>query len=393
MLRRPTRDKPPAPPPVFSAALHIAVVDSGDVLTTRLTELFADLPVVHVDHVDDAIKGAIGPTVVVIGPDAMSEATLLRVEELRDIAPAPSLCVVLAVARMSTGVLRRALRAGISDVASATSDEELTDVIRRATSRVKQALPSDAIAAAPGRIVAVFSPKGGVGTTTVAVNLANTPRSDGRPHVIVDADLPFGDVAVSLGIDPSSSLADATGPDLDLVRLRSLFSHQEGRDVLALAAPADPARAELITAADVVRTLELCRQFASLVVVDTASAFDDVTLAVLEVADDIVLVAGTDVASVKNARIALQTMRQLDVASDRIQLVLNRVPSHPTLSVADIEKALGHKAACIAEDAAVTKASDRATAVVVERPRAAASRALAQLAERLGLSSASAPAA
>ena len=87
------------------------------------------------------------------------------------------------------------------------------------------------------------------------------------------------------------------------------------------------------------------------------------------------LVSTTDVASVKNAKVALQTLKQLDVAPGRITLVLNRVPNHPALTVADIEKALGLKAVCIPEDAAVSKATHRAAVVVVESPKAGASRA------------------
>ncbi|MEY2468333.1 MAG: pilus assembly protein CpaE [Actinomycetota bacterium] len=385
MFARPSRAA--RPEPTAAPGLRIAVVELDGDLTARVAALFPEHATEHVQHVDDAIKGVFGPTVVVIGPDAMSEATLQRIEELRDIAPSPSLCVVLAVPKISTAVLRRALRAGISDVADSTSDTELFDVLERAMARVQTILAPGGVDAPAGRVVAVFSPKGGVGTTTVAVNLAASPRVDLRPHMIIDADLPFGDVAVSLSLDPKNSLADATGSDLDTARLKGLLQRSSSDETLALVAPADPSRAELISAADVGRAIELSRQLASLIVVDTAAAFDDVTLAVLEHADDVVLVSTTDVASVKNAKIALQTLKQLDVAPGRITLVLNRVPSHPALPVADIEKALGLKAVCIPEDAAVAKATHRAAAVVVESPKAGASRAYARLSDQLGLSS------
>lgn len=385
MLGRSARGVRPTPAPV--PTLRIAVVEHDGALTAQLVGLFPEYAIDQCRHVDDAIKTAIGPTVVVIGPEAMGEATLQRVEELHDLAPSPTLCVVLVAARLSTGVLRRALRAGISDVTDGRSETELLDVIQRAITRVHNVAAPGGVDEVDGRVIAVFSPKGGVGTTTVAVNVAASPRLDARPHILIDADLPFGDVAVSLGLDPKNSLADAAGSDLDAARLKGLFSHKPGNETLALVAPADPARSELVTAADVARTIDLCRDIGSVVIVDTASAFDDVTLAVLEHADDVLLVIGTDIASVKNAKIALQTLHQLDVTPDQITLVLNRVESHSPLSVGDIEKALGLKAICIPDDAAVAKAAHRATAVVLESPRAASSRAFQRLTECLGLDS------
>jgi len=270
--------------------LRIVVVENDGPLADRLGGLFPAYAVTRVGHVDDAIKAAHSPTVVVVGPDSVTEDTLQRVEVLREIAPSSALTVVLVVPRMSTGVLRRALRAGVSDVAAETvSDDELSDVLRRAAARIEQVTRvATGANSTRGRIVAVFSPKGGAGTTTVAVNFAASIPGDTSP-IVVDADLPFGDVAITLGLDPSNSLADATGSDLDLARLRGLLAHDAGSGLRALAAPADPARSEVVMAADVARTLELCCDLSPFVVVDTSAAFDDVTLSVLDRADDVII--------------------------------------------------------------------------------------------------------
>jgi pilus assembly protein CpaE len=129
-------------------------------------------------------------------------------------------------------------------------------------------------------------------------------------------------------------------------------------------APPDPARAEVITAADVTRTIELCRQISPLVVIDTSSAFDEVTLSILDQADDVVVVASTDVTSVKNAKVALDTLHRLGVAPSHIFLVLNRVPARPLLAINDVERVLGLKAHCIPEDEAVAESAHAGRALV-----------------------------
>jgi pilus assembly protein CpaE len=382
IFSRSSRDQAAAP--ATSGAPRLVIVEGGEgTLTERLALSCPDFDLDQVHHVDDAIKGVVGPTIVVLGPDASNSSTLDRVEELRDLSASSDLTVVLAVAKITTPLLRRALRAGISDVVDIAVRHDLEDALRRVASRAAQRLVTESVGNRRGRVVAVFSPKGGVGTTTIAINLA--ARRGATPNVIVDTDLPFGDVAICLGVEPGNSLADATGSDLDLARLETLLRAAGGGEIRALVAPSDPARAEVITAADVQRALDLCREIANVVVVDTASAFDDITLGVLEMADEILIVTTPDVASVKNVKIALQTMNQLGIDADRVRVVINRVPTHPSLRVADIEKALSVTATSIPEDAAVGKATFHGVPVVTEAPRAPAAKALNRLADDLRL--------
>ncbi len=378
MFNRSARERDEAKPPAPGAGPRLVVVEAHGMLTDRLVATCPDFAIDQVSHVDDAIKGALGPTIVVLGPDASNSMTLDRVEELAELSPTPGLTVILVANKITTALLHRALRAGISDVVSPTSTSDLEEAIQRVASRSALHHLSN-VQDTRGRLIAVFSPKGGVGTTTVAINLAAQRVPGGANNVIVDADLPFGDVAISLGLEPSNSLADATGSDLDVPRLASLFATPKGADIRALAAPSEPAQAELITAHDVLRTLDLCRDIAPMVVVDTASAFDDITLAVLEAADDIVIVASAELAAIKNVKIALQTMRQLGLSESRMHVVLNRVPAHPGLRSADIERALGISTLSIPEDGAVSKAALHGVPVVVEAPKAGVTRALARL--------------
>ncbi|MEY2419189.1 MAG: pilus assembly protein CpaE, partial [Actinomycetota bacterium] len=287
--------------------------------------------------------------------------------------------VLLVVQSMSTSILRQAMRAGVSDVLPAScKDPELADLVRSGMDRVELLSASDQ---GRGRVVAVFSPKGGAGTTTIAVNLAIAAAASGAgpSPILVDADLPFGDVAITLGLDPSNSLADATGADIDQARLRGLLVTETASGLRTLLAPADPARAEVITSADVIRTLELCRQIAPLVVVDTSSAFDEVTLSILDQADDVIVVASPDVTTVKNAKVALDTLHRLGVGQAHTYLVLNRVLPKPLLPVGDVERVLGLKAHSIPEDASAAEAA-HAGRPLVRDPKSKAAKAIAALA-------------
>src|SRR5205085_10864919 len=152
--------------------LRVVVVEGDGELTERLVTTCAEFDLDQVNHVDDAIKGALGPTIVVLGPDASTSGTLDRVEELRDLSPVNDLTVVVAVWKITTALLRRSLRAGISDVVDLNEPDDLEHALRRIASRAAQRSISVSGASRRGRVIAVFSPKGGVGTTTVAINLA-----------------------------------------------------------------------------------------------------------------------------------------------------------------------------------------------------------------------------
>jgi pilus assembly protein CpaE len=351
------RERDDAAVPAASSAVQVVVVEDEPLLVERISRLFGSFEVKRVGHVDDAIKTARQPTVVVVAPDHASAETLERIDTLRHVDTAAFVTVLLIVESMSTTILRQAMRSGVSDVLPAgCKDAELADLVRSGIERVEH-VGSGGDGNGRGRVVAVFSPKGGAGTTTVATNLAIAASRPGSSPILVDADLPFGDVAITLGLDPTQSLADATGADMDQQRLRSLLVSESVSGLRTLLAPADPARAEVITAADVTRTLELCRQAAPLVVVDTSSAFDEVTLSILDQADDVVVVSAPDVVSVKNAKVALDTLHRLGVGQSHTFLVLNRVPAKPLLAVGDVERVLGLKAHCVPEDEAVADAA------------------------------------
>ncbi|MBU1866582.1 MAG: AAA family ATPase [Actinobacteria bacterium] len=236
-----------------------------------------------------------------------------------------------------------------------------------------------------GRVITVMAGKGGSGKTITATNLAAalTERLGEDKVVIVDADLQFGDVALMLQIDPSRTIVDAaaiidelTEPRLDAILLR----HDSGLRVMP--APLVPAGADKIGPKDVVRVVEMLRGMYSFVVVDTAPIFDDGLITLLEHSDDVLLVVDMDLPSVKNAKIALDTLRAIGFDTGKVHLTVNRANSKARLDLAELERALGEKvAASIPSDRLIPQSVNEGVPAVTFSPRSRVAKAFYTLAE------------
>jgi len=275
----------------------------------------------------------------------------------------PTAAVVMMSVQGEADYLRRSMLAGAREfLVKPFSSDELTASIRQVWSRERDkqsriAAPIAAAAAAgggsggapggePGIVVAVFSPKGGVGRTTIAVNLAVAAASlGGRRVALMDASFQFGDVGVLLNLNPkNTSIADLAAQlesgepdDLD----NYVINHSSG--VRVLLAPSSPEQAELITAAHARRVVERLRVEHDLVVVDCPSSFNDATLAILDSADLILTLLSLEITSIKNMRLFLEVAEQLGYPPGKIRLVLNRADSTLGIRVADVEHSIGRK--------------------------------------------------
>jgi pilus assembly protein CpaE len=195
------------------------------------------------------------------------------------------------------------------------------------------------------QVIAIHGAKGGVGTTSVAVNLAVALRKlSGERIVVVDASLQAGDVAVALNLMASTGIDDLlphmNGLDADLLN-KVLVTHSSG--VRALLAPRDLERAEAIGADELRRILAFLAGHFDYVVLDTAPVLDAAGLAALDHADQIVLVTTPDVPSLKNAGRFLQLSRRLGYPAEKIALVVNRVNSPHAIRLNEIEQKLAVK--------------------------------------------------
>ncbi len=193
----------------------------------------------------------------------------------------------------------------------------------------------------------MFSPKGGVGRTTVAVNLAVAAATElGKQVVVVDGSFQFGDVGVLLNLNPKNkSIADLV-PELERPARsnRSTRSSSTTRPASASCSPRRrPEMAELITPTGIKRVIEALRLEHDLVVVDCTSYFNDTTLAILDSADMILTMLSLEITSIKNMRLFLEVADQLGYEGGKVRLVLNRADSTLGIRVADVEHSIGRK--------------------------------------------------
>lgn len=314
---------------------------------------------------------------VVIGPGlALSEA-LTAAHRIRTDHPATT--VVLSRHEVLPEMYAHALEAGVGAVVAVADHDAMAAALSRAR-LTWQAISQPGLTERPtGRVVTVFSPKGGVGKTTMTVNIALALRAAGSSVCVVDLDLAFGDVAITMQLIPSRTVADAAGFEdhLDWSMLRELLTeHRSGIQVLA--APTNPEGRERITAGLVRTTLQVLRDRFDHVVVDTPPGFDDQVLGAFDETDDIVVVATLDVPTIKNVKVALETLDLLQLVRDDRHLVLNRADEEVGLDAAQVEDLLGVKVELqLPSDTAVASATNHGDPIVSSRPDHAVARAIA----------------
>ena len=197
-----------------------------------------------------------------------------------------------------------------------------------------------------GKIITFFSPKGGVGRTTIATNLAVALHQiTNKPVVLVDGSLPFGDIAVILNMSPKAkTIADLIGSfetaDSDVVE-SILVQHSTGIKVML--APPTPESTELITGAHLKHVLELLRERYAYIVVDTWPSFQEQVITMLDVADVILTLMTLEITSLKNVRVFMEVVEKLGYDDAKVQLVANRNDSSGGIKASDVEASLGRK--------------------------------------------------
>ncbi|HEX7739594.1 MAG TPA: P-loop NTPase [Marmoricola sp.] len=324
--------------------------------------------------------------VVVLGPSITVRDAGTLAERMR--TTHPSAGVVLIRQELSTAVFTESMAAGIHSVIAEGDGAGLRTAVERAR-RTWEAIhgPASPGAGHGGKIITVFSPKGGVGKTTLAVNLAvvlsqGSGPDHGLPVCIVDLDLAFGDVAITLQVVPQHTIDEAigTGESLDFALLQQLLT-EHSEDLSILAAPTRPDARERIPAELIARTLSELRRHFEYVVVDTAPGFDEAVLQALDHTDELVLVATLDVPAVKNMKMAVETLDLLDLVKEHRHLVLNRADDAVGLDKRDVEGILKLPIeAAIPTDIAVASATNHGRPIVLAHPDHIVSRAVADLA-------------
>ena len=305
-----------------------------------------------------------------------------EIAAIREYTQAP---IVLLASGESSAFLEDALDADVADVLLLPQlTENVVFAIRKAGHtgrRGKAARPQGA-----GRVITVFSPKGGTGKTVTATNLgASLAKHWGKRALLLDLDLQFGDAAIMLGIEPEKTIYDlVTAPgELDSEKLAGYTTkHASGLDVLP--APLRPEDAELVTEAKLARLLEVARESYDVIVVDTSPFFHGPMLATLDRTDELLLLCGLDVPTLKNVRLSLQTLELLSFPPDRIKLVLNRANSKVGMKPKEVESALEREIGFeIPSDRIVPLAVNRGNPAVLAEPKAEFSKAIRAMAKDL----------
>src|SRR6188474_774037 len=346
--------------------IRVLIVDDIPETRDHLTKLLGFES--DIDVVGSAASGAeaislatsLTPDVVLMDINMPDMDGITATEQLGRAVPTAS--VVMMSVQGEADYLRRSMLAGAREfLVKPFSSDELTASIRQVHNREREKASRMAVVSPsaetsgpvgtnpsgePGQVIAVFSPKGGVGRTTVAVNLAVAAATElNQKVVLVDASFQFGDVGVLLNLNPKGkSIADLL-PELETGEPESLdtfvVTHSAG--IRVLLAPPTPETAELITPAAVRKIIEKLRYEADVVIVDCAAFFNDTTLGILDMADTILTMLSLEITSIKNMRLFLEVADQLGYEKGKVRLVLNRGDSALGIRVTDVEQSIGRK--------------------------------------------------
>jgi len=320
---------------------------------------------------------------VVIGPRAPTGDALAFSAALRLARPAVG--VILTRKDVDVTLLTQALQSGVREVVPAGDHAALAAACRRSyeVSRRMLAPPAED-EEAPGQIVTVFAAKGGCGKTTLSINLGVALARYSRRVCIVDLDLAFGDVAISVQLDPQRTVVDALpmAGHLDTTGAVSLLS-QYGPGLDMLLAPVTPGDAEKIPPRLIGELLGVLRTMFDFVVVDTPAQFSEHVLTAMDVSSRLVLLTTPDVPALKNLRVTLDMLDLLSYPRQIRSVVVNRADSKVGLSLEHVERVVRSPiAAHIPSSRAVPISINKGTPITVESPGHPVSQAIYRFAQQ-----------
>jgi pilus assembly protein CpaE len=255
----------------------------------------------------------------------------------------PSWPIVVVTTSQANTLVREVFNAGADDILTlddpAQAGAETFFALQKAVTRRTGA---GVDATATGELICVLGPKGGTGKTLAVANLGTALAMEGKPTVVVDLDLQFGDCGLALGCQPDRTIFDlaTSGGTLDVDKLDAyLVTRPSGLRVLM--APMRPDQATAVTA-DFLRELyPVLRTAFEFIVVDTPPGFTPEVIATIDAATAICMVGMLDAPSLKNTRLGLETLGLMGVPSDKVKIILNRADTSVGISHADVLTVLG----------------------------------------------------
>jgi len=331
--------------------------------------------------VNRALTESADERLIVIGPDVPMQSACDLAEQCR--VERPDLGVLLLRRRLDVTVLAQALRSGVREVLAADDLTGLADAARRSRELSQRVTGHNPVSSREGKVVTVFSAKGGVGKTTFSTNLGAYLATTGARVLVVDLDLAFGDVGISLQMLPQNSIADLIGMagHVDEEGLGSIITkHESGLEVAC--APAEPSDADRVPGTLVSEALRVARRSYDYVVVDTPPAFTEHVLAAFDNSDTLILIATLDIPAIKNLRLTLDTLDLLGNPKESRVVVLNRSDAKVGLRPEDVVTAIKMDIAVnVPTSSAVPASVNRGVPIVLDEPKHPVSAALRQLAD------------
>jgi pilus assembly protein CpaE len=386
--------------------IRVLIVD--DVSETRenvkkLLQFEADVDVVGIARTGkEAIQVSqeLNPDVVLMDINMPDMDGIAATEAIR--AKQPGVQVVILSVQSDQNYMRKAMLVGARDfLTKPPMGDELISAIRRAgemawIEKSKSAQVQAVVASGnlgniagfggpKGKIITVYSPKGGAGCTTLAVNLALTLNNGDTRVALVDGNFQFGDVAVFINEQGKNTVLDLAprADELDPEIVEEVMVKHAASGLHILAAPSRPEHAEKISSSQFSKVLEYLSQMYAYVVVDTASYLTDVTLAAVDLSDVIVLVTTQDIPSIKNCRLFLDLLQTLAVERGRILFVMNRYDKRIGITPERVAENLKQEVALTIplDEATATKAVNRGVPFVLDNKSQPVSRGVYMLAE------------
>jgi pilus assembly protein CpaE len=299
--------------------------------------------------------------------------------------------------------LRRSMLAGAREfLIKPFSSDELVSSIRRvyelgAAQRARYQAPAPPASATAqrrppppeelGKVISVFSPKGGTGCSTIATNLAIALQTETEARVVlVDGNLQFGDIAVLLNLKPVRTVADLVPHmnELDGELIHSvMIPHSSG--IKTLLAPPRPEMADLVIPDHMKRILEELKKTFDFIIVDTWTSLHDLVLAIMDVSDRIVLITTPDIPSIKNTKLFFEVTEALGYPPEKVFLTINKVDRRSSIRAEDIETGIKHPVAAtlVLDERVATPAANQGAPFVFSAANSAIAQGMVDLAHQL----------
>ena len=389
--------------------IRVLIVD--DVSETRenvkkLLQFESDVEVVGIARTGKEaiqISQELNPDVVLMDINMPDMDGIVATEAIR--ANQQAIQVIILSVQNDQNYMRRAMLAGARDfLTKPPMGDELISAIRRAgemaiSEREKvarvQATPvagsvggiSAGFGGPRGKIVSVYSPKGGTGCTTLAVNLALTLNNSDTKVALVDGNLQFGDVAVFVNEQGKNTVVDLAprADELDADIVEEVMVKHSATGLHILAAPSRPEYAEKVSSGQFSKVLEYLTHLYAYVIVDTSPTLTDVTLATIDVSDIIVLVTTQDIPSIKSCRLFLDLLNNLGINRSRVMFVMNHFDKKSNITPDRVADNLKQEVALTIpmDDGTAVKAVNRGIPFVVDNKNQPITRGVFALADGL----------